>query len=92
MFISPQMVTKGQKKKPPDLQVISGCFNGINGVLSSFSDVVPEATMGEIFRFLVLCCNPNVRFYRYFSVFLNSFLERGAILPQVVGLPIDKKP
>ncbi|XP_063679382.1 DNA-dependent protein kinase catalytic subunit-like isoform X2 [Bolinopsis microptera] len=60
-----EMITKGQKKKPPDLQLISGSFNGINGVLSAFSDVVSQTTVGEIFRLLVLCCNPNVEAKRH---------------------------
>ena len=54
------MVTKDQKKKPPDLLLIAGSFDGINGVLSTFSNIVPKATVGEIFRFLILCCSPNV--------------------------------
>ena len=66
------MITKGQKKKPPDLQLIAGSFNGINGVLSAFSEVVSQTTVGEIFRLLVLCCNPNVSWATFMK--LISFL------------------
>lgn len=79
---SNQMVTKVQKKKISDLQIIAASFTGINGILTSFPHLVPAGTLKEVFRLLVLCCNPNVRLIMQdilFSIIINKSLFKSKI-------------